>query len=348
MLTESERNLFETLGGVSEDGLIVIDEAGVVEFANSKALSFFGARIKSRRLQNFVRHPDFLDVLQNVTRSGGEAELTHQLSGIIERTFSLIFRNICMDRKVALIVVRDLTSARMLDRMRSEFVANVSHELRSPLTSLIGFIQTLTASEINAADQKKYLAIMNEEAMRMNRLINDLLSLSKQVADSHVMPKGVVDLVALAQDATNSLVQQAQERGISLIIQNAELLETGQTCHVNGSYDDLRAVLINLLDNAIKYGEANQDVKIVIELAKHKMIELKVINSGEGIETEHIPRLTERFYRADKARARETGGSGLGLTIVKHIVQRHRGRLRINSEPQGETIFTVILPIATK
>ncbi|MGC6472868.1 MAG: sensor histidine kinase [Parvibaculales bacterium] len=346
MLTDSELQLLETLGSVSEDGLIVIDEAGVVAFANSKALSFFGARIKSRRLQNFVRHPDFLDVLQKVTQSGAEAELTHHLSGTIERTFSLNFRSICTTRHLALLVVRDLTSARMLERMRSDFVANVSHELRSPLTSLIGFIQTLNMSDTNAADLKKYLTIMNDEAMRMNRLINDLLSLSQQVADSHVLPSGVVDLNGLAEDAVSSLSQQAKERGIALKIHNEGSESADGTCAVNGSYEDLRAVLVNLLDNAIKYGDAEQDVRIVIEPARHQMIEVRVINVGEGIEAEHIPRLTERFYRADKARARQTGGAGLGLAIVKHIVQRHRGRLRISSEPQGETTFTVILPAA--
>lgn len=346
-MTDDELNLFEALGDVSEEGLIVIDDAGVVKFANPKALSFFGVRIKAQRLQNFVRHPDFLDVLHSVARTGGEAELTHQFSGVIERTFSLTFKNICLTRKLCLIVVRDLTGARMLERMRSDFVANVSHELRSPLTSLIGFIQTLADADLTAAEKQKYLSIMNDEAMRMNRLINDLLSLSNQVADSHVLPSGAVDLTALTEDVAGSLTQQAAERGIALVILNNQSGETNHTCRVNGSYEDLRAVLINLLDNAIKYGAADQDVQIVIEPVRHHMVELKVINSGEGIEAEHIPRLTERFYRADKARARQTGGSGLGLAIVKHIVQRHRGRMRIRSVPNGETVFTVILPQAS-
>ncbi len=348
MLTTSEINLLEKLGAQSQDALIVLDESGVVEFFNAQAIHFFGQRIKNRRLQNFVRHPDFLPALMNVVKHHESTEITYRVAGTIERSFTLHLSCFCKERNKTLVVVRDLTHAQMLERMRSDFVANVSHELRSPLTSLIGFIRTLRETENDSKTQQRFLSIMDDEALRMNRLISDLLSLSQQVADRHVMPEGEVEFIELARDVVTRLAHKSKERCITLRVEKSIGLENAEKIIVNGSSEDLRAMLVNLLDNAIKYGYPDKDVRVVFECDKHEMLLIKIINYGEGIDPVHLSRLTERFYRTDKARARESGGTGLGLAIVKHIVQRHRGRLRISSDADGETVFLVILPLLKK
>ena len=348
MLTANETNILDLLGVQSQDGLIVLDEIGVVEFANPAAQSYLGARIVGRRLQNFVRHPDFLPYLTRVPQENKSFALTHKISGPLQREYDVHLSPFCLKRKKTLVTVKDKTPAQLLEDMRSDFVANVSHELRSPLTNLIGFIETLReGANDDAPDQDMqahFLEIMSAEAARMSRLINDLLSLSQQVADSHLLPEGEINFLELMQDACASVASKAEENGMQILLCAA----AGQTDATEligcGDYDDLRAMLVNLLDNAIKYGYANTPIQMDWALSDDK-IQINVINQGDGIDPIHIPRLTERFFRVDKDRARQTGGTGLGLAIVKHIVQRHRGQLRIKSVMNGETRFIISLPL---
>ncbi|MGC6475800.1 MAG: ATP-binding protein [Parvibaculales bacterium] len=349
MLTANETNILDLLGVQSQDGLIVLDEIGVVEFANPAAQSYLGARIVGRRLQNFVRHPDFLPYLTRVTQDNQSFSLTHKISASIQREYDIHLSPFCLKRKKKLVTVKDKTPAQLLEDMRSDFVANVSHELRSPLTNLIGFIETLregfNETEIDKDMQTHFLGIMGEEAARMNRLINDLLSLSQQVADSHLLPDGEIDYLALIQDACSSMAAKATENGMHIIVapEGEAAEEANQKLIGMGAYDDVRAALVNLLDNAIKYGHKNTPIEVLWGVIDDK-IQISVVNQGDGIDPLHIPRLTERFFRVDKDRARQTGGTGLGLAIVKHIVQRHRGQLRIKSVLNGKTSFILSLP----
>ncbi|MFZ5913840.1 MAG: sensor histidine kinase, partial [Pseudomonadota bacterium] len=250
------------------------------------------------------------------------------------------------DAKVrAALVLLDVTAAHNVEQMRADFVANVSHELRSPLAALTGFIETLKGPAKNdVAARERFLDIMEGEAKRMARLIDDLLSLSRVEANEHMRPKGEVRIAELLAGSKAALGPRAASRGIEI-----ELLCPGNLPSVAGDYDQLNEVFHNLLDNALKYGPSGHPVKITAQTVNRipeiggKGVRVCVHNMGEPIAPEHLPRLTERFYRIDKARSRDIGGTGLGLAIVKHIISRHRGRLIIESNAENGTNFSVYL-----
>ncbi len=247
-------------------------------------------------------------------------------------------------------VLSDRTRERAVERMRADFVANASHELRTPLASLIGFIDTLAGP---AADdlpaQRRFLTIMAEQAARMNRLIDDLLSLSRVELSEHQAPSGTVDLCALVNRAVAAFELRLAERRIELGWAAPQELP-----RVVGDPDQLSQVLHNLLDNAIKYGRDGGQVRLRLERPAagdarwpaRPGLALTVQDDGIGIPRTDLPRLTERFYRVDKGRSRAVSGTGLGLAIVKHIVNRHRGQLVIESDIGAGSAFTVWLPIA--
>jgi two-component system phosphate regulon sensor histidine kinase PhoR len=229
--------------------------------------------------------------------------------------------------------------------MRADFVANASHELRTPLSSLMGFIETLRGpARDDAAARERFLGIMQQQAERMSRLVNDLLSLSRIELDEHVQPTGRVSVGPLLQSVADALELKAQRRG-----QRLELDLAPELPQVTGDSDQLYQVFQNLVSNAINYGRQGGIVGISARLARGARggLTVSIRDQGEGIAKEHLPRLTERFYRVDPARSRAVGGTGLGLAIVKHIVSRHRGRLEIDSEVGRGSIFTVHLPAAS-
>jgi two-component system phosphate regulon sensor histidine kinase PhoR len=241
----------------------------------------------------------------------------------------------------AVVVLSDRTRERAVERMRADFVANVSHELRTPLASLIGFIDTLRGP---AADdppaQQRFLGIMAEQAARMNRLIDDLLSLSRIELIEHQAPSGTVALDDLVRRLAAGFEPRLEARSVKLELRLAEDLPL-----VIGDADQLAQVLQNLLDNAVKYGREGGMVRLEAAPAQGKPgVVLSVADQGVGIPREHLPRLTERFYRVDTGRSRAAGGTGLGLAIVKHIVNRHRGQLTIDSEEGTGTTVTIWLP----
>jgi two-component system phosphate regulon sensor histidine kinase PhoR len=248
----------------------------------------------------------------------------------------------------AVVVLSDRTRERVIERMRADFVANVSHELRTPLASLIGFVETLRGP---AADdppaQQRFLEIMAEQGARMNRLIDDLLSLSRIELTEHQTPSQPLDLAALVQRMVAGFEPRLAERQVRL-----EMRIEADLPIVAGDPDQLAQVLQNLLDNALKYGRDAGVIRLDIRLAQpgnrwpsRRGIVVAVSDQGPGIPREHIPRLTERFYRVDKGRSRAVGGTGLGLAIVKHIVNRHRGHLLIESEEAKGTTVSVWLPV---
>jgi two-component system phosphate regulon sensor histidine kinase PhoR len=267
-----------------------------------------------------------------------------------ERTFEVQIGSLRPDSVEAggqagvVLFFRDLTSARRLEHMRVDFIANASHELRTPLASLVGFIETLQGPARNdAAARERFLEVMRGQARRMTRLIDDLLSLSRIEMHAHVTPRDDVDLGPLVSQIVDSLSPLARERGVEI-----RWVRPDQAFPVLGDRDELLRVVENLVQNAVKYGESGGRVDVTLELSRQvhgpERIELTVRDFGPGIAPDHLPRLTERFYRVDVAQSREKGGTGLGLAIVKHILNRHRGQLRIESVLGNGAAFTVVLP----
>jgi two-component system phosphate regulon sensor histidine kinase PhoR len=324
------------------DPLIVLAEDRSVRRANSAARDAFGADISA-----VLRHPDLRTAIDRAFDTGDiqTAEVTLPVPVPREvRTAVVPMDPPIADGGRAVVVLSDRTRERAVERMRADFVANVSHELRTPLASLIGFIDTLRGP---AADdppaQQRFLGIMAEQAARMNRLIDDLLSLSRIELIEHQAPSGTVALDDLARRLAAGFEPRLEARSVKLDLRLATDLPA-----VTGDADQLSQVLQNLLDNALKYGREGGTVRLAAAPAEGRPgVVLTVADQGVGIPREHLPRLTERFYRVDSGRSRAAGGTGLGLAIVKHIVNRHRGQLTIESEEGTGTTVTVWLPQAT-
>jgi two-component system phosphate regulon sensor histidine kinase PhoR len=250
------------------------------------------------------------------------------------------------DRRI-LLVLDDITQTRMTERMRVDFVANASHELRTPLATLTGFIETLKgpAAE-DAPARQRFLDIMEREAARMSRLIDDLLSLSRIELDKHGRPVSTLQIAGMIAEVGKTLAMRLEADDRALTIDEAVPLPL-----VIADRDQILQVLHNLISNALKYGRSGTaiTVRAVAEPASvgvPAMVRVSVADTGDGIATEHLPRLTERFYRVDSMQSRKMGGTGLGLAIVKHIVERHRGRLEIESVQGVGTRMSFTLPQA--
>ena len=322
------------------------------------------ARDRSVRRTNAAARSAFGDDLASVLRNPGvrgaiDRALTTNLAQSTEVglrapvTRDLYATVVPMDPPLAdggqaLVVLSDRTRERVVERMRADFVANVSHELRTPLASLIGFVETLRGP---AADdppaQQRFLGIMAEQGARMNRLIDDLLSLSRIELTEHQTPSEPLDLAHLVQRMAAGFEPRLMEREVDLAMRIEDDLPK-----VAGDADQMAQVLQNLLDNGLKYGRDGGVLTLALTLVQpgnrwpsRRGIVLSVGDQGAGIPREHLPRLTERFYRVDKGRSRAVGGTGLGLAIVKHIVNRHRGQLLIESEEGKGTTVSVWLPV---
>jgi two-component system phosphate regulon sensor histidine kinase PhoR len=250
------------------------------------------------------------------------------------------------DRHLVLLALRDLTPLRRVEEMRADFVANASHELRTPLASLSGFIETLQGPARNdPSSRDRFLAIMKEQATRMARLIDDLLSLSRIEQKVHIHPDTTADLVAIVHEVADGLSPLAQERDVEI-----RITDRARALDVLGDRDELIRVFENLIENALKYGASGKrvDISLAREPATGEARDaiVSVRDYGPGIAPEHLPRLTERFYRVDIGESRAQGGTGLGLALVKHILNRHRGRLMIESTPGSGANFSVRLPLS--
>lgn len=329
------------------DPLIVLDEGRTVRWTNVAARAAFGADMPAA-----LRHPDLRGAIERAFGSGEPHRAELSLPVPIPRDLQATV--VPLDPPVAgggraLVLLSDRTRERAVERMRADFVANASHELRTPLASLVGFIETLRGP---AADdppaQRRFLDIMAEQAARMNRLIDDLLSLSRVELIEHQAPEDRVDLAGLLA----RLVAGFEPR---LAAQNVELdLRVGPDIPaVVGDADQLSQVVQNLLDNAVKYGGEGGTIRLELAAADpggrwpaRAGVVMSVADQGPGIPREHLPRITERFYRVDKGRSRAVGGTGLGLAIAKHILNRHRGQLVIESTEGVGTIVSIWLPQA--
>jgi two-component system phosphate regulon sensor histidine kinase PhoR len=341
----------DTLLAHIPDPVILVDQRAVVVEANAAAHILLPGLKAGHPLSFALRSPDVLGGIDEVLAAGLPLRVEYSERVPTERTFEVHVGPLRPDastvgmRSGVVLFFRDLTSARRLEAMRADFVANASHELRTPLASVLGFIETLQGPARNdAAARERFLDIMQGQAQRMKRLVDDLLSLSRIEMRAHVPPTKPVDLTSLAAHMIETLSPLSQDQGVMI---RAELPDGPLL--ILGDRDELLRVVENLIENAVKYGESGG--KVDVELTRVEAAEghqsqavLSVQDYGPGIAPEHLPRLTERFYRVDVAQSREKGGTGLGLAIVKHIVNRHRGHLDITSEPGQGARFTVTLP----
>ena len=325
------------------DPLLTLDAAGRIGGANKAAEEFWGEGLVGRHLAMAIRHPMLLTTAESVLRGELEsAEVEFREAAPLERWLQArIFSvaNTGPGGPAAVLALYDLTAVKKAEGMRADFVANVSHELRTPLATLIGFIETLTGpARDDAAARQRFLDIMDSQAQRMARLIEDLLSLSRIEMHEHTAPDGRLEVGPLLDSVATMLQMAAAEKNIKIRVDAAGLPP------VVGEPDELTEVFQNLVENAIKYSHPDTEVTVVGRREGDRL-GIVVADQGVGIPNDHIPRLTERFYRVDKARSRDLGGTGLGLAIVKHIVSRHRGSLAIESEIGVGSRFTVYLPI---
>jgi two-component system phosphate regulon sensor histidine kinase PhoR len=324
------------------DPCLVLDPSGIVTAANERAREVLGLDPRGQHLSAAIRSPAVLDGLGRALKSGAPAHVDYEVRGTTLRHFEAVVAPVVRDGRLdaALILLKDLTREQRIERLRADFVANASHGLRTPLASLLGFIETLQGAASN--DEKahdRFLELMRTQAERMKRLIDDLLSLSRIEMSEHVPPAAEVDLSAVAQHVTDVLTPMARDNGAVLETRLAPGLV------VTGEWDELVQVVQNLVENAIKYAAGGKRIEIWTQ-RENGHAELSVRDHGPGIAEEHLPRLTERFYRVSVQDSRARGGTGLGLAIVKHILNRHRGRLTVQSELGHGTTFTVRLPLA--
>ncbi len=332
----SVRRLAEAL----PDPCFIVARDGTVRFANDKAAAAFGIG-EGEQLPFRMRYPELVAGFAKVA-GGGEPEQVEFTERVpTERTYSAWIAS--LDDKNIVIVLDDLSSFHAMERMRADFVANASHELRTPLASLAGFVDTLRGrAKDDTVAREKFLAIMQEQANRMSRLIDDLLSLSRAEMRAHVRPRARVDLISVLRHVADTMAPLAREMEVTI----EEEVPAGQVI-VRGDRDELVQVFDNLVENACKYGQSGKRVILRLNATTGSgPVSVSVIDFGPGIAPEHLPRLTERFYRVESDDGRRHRGTGLGLAIVKHIVTRHRARLQIESRPGAGAEFTVHFPEA--
>ncbi|MEX6724510.1 sensor histidine kinase [Parapedomonas caeni] len=328
--------------------LLIVDRELIVLRANAAGRALLGAGIEGETLTVFLRQPGAVEAIQSVSLTGQPAEGEVQFLSPTEGTFAVRANVLNLDDGRILVAMRDVTKSRLMERMRVDFVANASHELRTPLATLIGFIETLQgpASEDKAA-RVRFLDIMAQEAARMARLIDDLLSLSRIELDKHVRPSTPLDLRPLLTQVGQTLAMRLEADSRRIEQHIPESLPP-----VIADRDQILQVLHNLVSNALKYGRSGTSITLTVSVVDSPPsgqlphVRIEVADQGEGIAPEHLPRLTERFYRVDTARSRQMGGTGLGLAIVKHIVEKHRGEMQVSSTLGVGTTVAFTLPLA--
>ena len=319
--------------------------------ANTGAVALFGEGLQSRHYISALRQPALVTCVETVLN--GKRDLCETVYLATEAMRETRYRVSAArmeaeDGPMVLVSFVDATDLQEADQIRRDFVANVSHELRTPLTALLGFIETLRgAAKDDAAARDRFLEVMEKEANRMNRLVQDLLSLSRVESEQRMRPQDEADIAGIVQSSVSSLRPIANEAGASIDVEGIDAERK-----IQGDPDQLAQVFSNLIENAIKYGPRGTKIKVTLSETNQDrqlrgdVVHVSVEDNGDGFDPTHISRLTERFYRIDGHRSREMGGTGLGLAIVKHIVTRHRGRLQIDSTPGSGSCFTVVLPVS--
>lgn len=338
-----------------------------IAYGNQAAREVFRIELAGAPLGAALRRPEVLEMIESSLANGVSGEVAFETIGVQPRFWRAFAKPLGKDAAgdlLLVVVLRDETDARRTERMRADFLANASHELRTPLASLAGFVETLrTHAKDDPEARDKFLGIMAQQATRMARLVDDLLSLSRIELNEHIAPSGKVDLARTVQDVSDAIRPLTEEREVTVAIKPSADVRS-----VTGDRDQLVQVIQNLVDNAVKYTPRGGKVSVVLETAPNleaarapsrsgvglsllspdsgeaqAYVVLRVTDEGPGIARQHLPRLSERFYRVEGQRS---GGTGLGLAIVKHVVNRHRGGLIVESaEGEGST-FSVYLPAA--
>ena len=331
---DKSRRLIE---GLTEAAIIV--RGASVVMSNRAARNLLGVAIENVDVRQVLPHPALIERLVR-GRVTGHEEVEAAGFGGARRHW--LVRISPLGEGDLLVRLIDRSEARAAEQMRVDFVANASHELRTPLSTLIGYTETLRerTSELDGDTQQRFLSIVHDEARRMQRVVEDLISLSRIEAEKFTTPTDAVDLEQLIEVSVESAKRMADERNSELMTSIAPDLPP-----IAADASQILQVLDNLITNALRYGEPGTPVRVSATL-EEEMVQVSVADRGEGIAPEHIKRLTERFYRVDTSRSRSLGGTGLGLSIVKHIVERHRGRLTIESKLNEGTTAHVLLPVA--
>jgi two-component system phosphate regulon sensor histidine kinase PhoR len=332
------------------DAVAVLDQDGRVLAFNAEAVALASALRRGEPASIALRMPELVEAIRaaSLTGKSQRIELSMRLPSL--RWSEAFVTPVAIAHEgrrrggVVVITVHDLTPIRRVEEMRADFVANVSHELRTPLAAIAGFIDTLQgAAREDPAARERFLGIMQAQAWRMARLIDDLLSLSRIELRAHQRPETQVDLVPIVRQVADGLQTLARDRDVTI-----EVSAPPEPLIVLGDRDELTRLFENLIENGLKYGASGKRVDIALGATTAQdgkpEVRVAVRDYGPGIEAQHLPRLTERFYRVDVGESRAQGGTGLGLALVKHILNRHHGRLTIDSKAGAGATFTVRLP----
>jgi two-component system phosphate regulon sensor histidine kinase PhoR len=334
------------------DPAVLLDRAGRVIHLNAAAAQLAPALRKNELAQFALRSPEIVTALREAIATTEPRRASYLDQGLVDRWMELIVTPVPMPttfggtEKCMLLTFHDQTPLRRVEEMRADFVANASHELRTPLAALSGFIDTLQGpAKEDAKARERFLSIMHTQATRMARLIDDLLSLSRIELRAHQRPDTPVDVVPIVRQVIDGLQMLARDREVAI-----EVDAPAEPLTVHGDRDELIRLFENLIQTGLKYGASGKRLEIAIariERPDRKQEALvSVRDHGPGIAAEHLPRLTERFYRVDVGESRAQGGTGLGLALVKHILNRHQGTLTIDSKAGQGATFTVRLPLA--
>jgi two-component system phosphate regulon sensor histidine kinase PhoR len=331
----------------SPNGVVLLDPEGKIEWCNQTAALHLGMDAKRDLMQHvvhLVRDPVFKKYMASEDHAG-EVVIDGRNSSF-QKLVKLSVQLHSYGENRQLLLTRDVTELAQADAMRRDFVANVSHEIRTPLTVMSGFIETLQSLPLEPQERDQYLGLMAVQALRMQDLVNDLLILSQLEGNSLPSTNDAVDLTSMMSTI------ESEARGLS-----AAQREEGEPEHVIeivvpqglkllGAAKELHSAISNLVNNAVRYTPSGGLITATWEILPDQRIQLAVVDTGPGIASEHLPRLTERFYRVDRSRSRESGGTGLGLAIVKHVMQRHGGELKIESELGKGSKFSLIFPVS--
>ncbi len=346
--------LVEALVSGLPDPVIVLDQSARVITFNASAGSLSATLRRGEPVSIALRMPELVEAIRRASETGNAQHVEFAERTPADRWWEAVVAPVALPlhlpgrSRLLVITLHDLTPIRQVEEMRADFVANASHELRTPLAAVSGFIETLQGpARDDPVARERFLDIMKTQARRMARLIDDLLSLSRIELRAHMRPDTPLDLVPVVRQVAESLQTLARDRGVAI-----EMTLPAEPLTVRGDRDELIRLFENLIENGLKYGASGKRVEVAAarseSAAGRPEARIAVRDHGPGIAAEHLPRLTERFYRVDVGESRAQGGTGLGLALVKHILNRHQGRLQIESRWGEGATFTVRLPFDPK
>ena len=325
-----------------EDIIIILNKFNIITYINKSGIENFGTNLEGNHIGGEIRIPDLLDAIDQNKIDKKIKKIDIELTIPVFKFYKISVSSIKSDH--TLIIIRDFTEMRKSQNMRSDFIANASHELRTPLVSLKGFLETITDSaKDDPKSQQKFLEIMKSEANKMEVLIEELMALSRIELQEHIRPKDKVDIKEMLENVILLNSKKIKEKKISIALEIND-----KERYVIGDREKLSAVFLNLLDNAIKYSGSSKTIKIKNSENKNNLINyaaISVIDEGFGIAPQDIPRITERFFRADNVKKLKIDGTGLGLAITKHIINQHKGEIKILSKEGKGSEFIVLLPL---